>query len=275
MKNRGLFSITQVARLYGIHTDRLRHYDKIGLLKPAWRDPDTGVRYYSLSPDHDKLGTILELRDLGLSLGEISDYFQNRNLRKSCEALKAKQAEIDREIERLAERRGIIGKKVRALDAALNTNYPFGEVRRCHLPRRQVLASPLMTPSLVDLNREFILLSQQLEETAPVVGTDRIGISFEFDAAGELRMRAGMVLKNCPDEGSLFEELDEAEYLCMYRFGDALDIEGSWNAMRQYAKDNGLPLASELIEIFVIDQSVTDVPSENVFDLQIRIRDAS
>ncbi len=74
MGKEGLFSITQVARLYGIHTDRLRHYDKIGLLKPDWRDPDTGVRYYSLQPDHDKLGTIVELRDLGLSLGEISDF---------------------------------------------------------------------------------------------------------------------------------------------------------------------------------------------------------
>ena len=191
---------------------------------------------------------------------------------KSYGLLKARQIEIEQEIDRLAELHSLVKRKARALAAALDTHFPFGEVRRCELPRRRVLASSLMTPSLVDLNQEFIKLAQRLGEAAPVVATDRIGISFEENDAGDVQMRAGMVLEEFlgGDEG-MFEELDASEYLCMYRFGNPLDIEESWGIIRRYAADAGLRLASELIEIFVVDQSVTDDPRENIFDVQVRI----
>ena len=44
-----------------------------------------------------------------------------------------------------------------------------------------------------------------------------------------------------------------------------------FNGAPRYAADAGLRLASELIEIFVVDQSVTDDPRENIFDVQVRI----
>jgi DNA-binding transcriptional MerR regulator len=48
----------------------LRHYDDLGLLKPAWVDPLTGFRHYT--PDQLLLlRRILVLRDLGVPLAEI------------------------------------------------------------------------------------------------------------------------------------------------------------------------------------------------------------
>lgn len=40
------FSIGEVSRLKGISIKALRYYDKIGILKPAYVNPDTGYRYY-------------------------------------------------------------------------------------------------------------------------------------------------------------------------------------------------------------------------------------
>ena len=42
---RQLLRIGQVCKLYGISLDTLRHYDKIGLLKPLVTEP-SGYRYY-------------------------------------------------------------------------------------------------------------------------------------------------------------------------------------------------------------------------------------
>ncbi|WP_434369237.1 MerR family DNA-binding transcriptional regulator [Peribacillus frigoritolerans] len=42
-------SIGEMAKLRGVTVDTLRHYDKIGLLKPFHIDPETGYRYYSIS----------------------------------------------------------------------------------------------------------------------------------------------------------------------------------------------------------------------------------
>ncbi|MCI6018485.1 MAG: MerR family transcriptional regulator [Clostridiales bacterium] len=39
-------SIGQVAQIKGVHVKSLRYYDKIGILKPAYTDPNTGYRYY-------------------------------------------------------------------------------------------------------------------------------------------------------------------------------------------------------------------------------------
>jgi DNA-binding transcriptional MerR regulator len=42
-----MFSIGEFARLGGVSVRTLRHYDEIGLLRPATVDPDTGYRGYS------------------------------------------------------------------------------------------------------------------------------------------------------------------------------------------------------------------------------------
>lgn len=42
-----LISIGDLSKLTGVHIKALRYYDKIGILKPAYVNPETGYRYYS------------------------------------------------------------------------------------------------------------------------------------------------------------------------------------------------------------------------------------
>ena len=44
-----MFSIGEFARLGTVSVRTLRHYDEIGLLRPAKVDPHSGYRYYSAS----------------------------------------------------------------------------------------------------------------------------------------------------------------------------------------------------------------------------------
>ena len=55
MKN--LFSIGELSKLQNISRQTLIFYDKIGLFRPAYTDPDNGYRYYS-SSQLDYLDTI-------------------------------------------------------------------------------------------------------------------------------------------------------------------------------------------------------------------------
>ncbi len=55
MKN--LFSIGEVAKQQNISRQTLIFYDKIGLFRPAYVDPATGYRYYSVG-QLDYLDTI-------------------------------------------------------------------------------------------------------------------------------------------------------------------------------------------------------------------------
>ena len=51
-----MFNIGEFARLGGVSVRALRHYDEIGLLRPAKVDPLTGYRGYSAA----QLGTTSE-----------------------------------------------------------------------------------------------------------------------------------------------------------------------------------------------------------------------
>lgn len=65
-----MYGIGTVARLAQVSVRALRHYDHVGLLRPAHVDPVTGYRYYA--PDQVlRLHRILVLRDLGVPLPEI------------------------------------------------------------------------------------------------------------------------------------------------------------------------------------------------------------
>ncbi|HLH58262.1 MAG TPA: MerR family transcriptional regulator [Streptosporangiaceae bacterium] len=64
------WSIAQVARMSGVTSRTLRHYDAIGLLAPAYVGVN-GYRYYE-EEQLLRLQQILVLRELGVGLGEIA-----------------------------------------------------------------------------------------------------------------------------------------------------------------------------------------------------------
>jgi DNA-binding transcriptional MerR regulator len=68
--------ISDLAHLARVSTRTLRHYDEIGLFKPARVDSLTGYREYSVS-QMALLNRILALRDLGFSLEQITNLTAN------------------------------------------------------------------------------------------------------------------------------------------------------------------------------------------------------
>lgn len=66
-----MFRIGEFSRIARVTIDTLRHYDTLGLLKPAKVDPFTGYRYYTAS-QLQSLNRIMALKEVGLSLDEIS-----------------------------------------------------------------------------------------------------------------------------------------------------------------------------------------------------------
>jgi DNA-binding transcriptional MerR regulator len=66
-----MFRIGEFSRITRVTIDALRHYDALGLLKPANVDPFTGYRYYSAT-QLSSLHRILALKEVGFSLEEIA-----------------------------------------------------------------------------------------------------------------------------------------------------------------------------------------------------------
>ncbi|HEX4525989.1 MAG TPA: MerR family transcriptional regulator, partial [Gaiellaceae bacterium] len=72
VKNDELLSIGRFAQLAGLTAKALRHYDELGLLRPAHVDDFTGYRWYSLEQVRDAV-VIRRLRAFELPLDEIAE----------------------------------------------------------------------------------------------------------------------------------------------------------------------------------------------------------
>src|SRR3954447_2012676 len=66
-----LMSIGRFARLTGLTVKALRHYDELGLLRPASVDPETGYRSYG-AEQVQRADAIRKLRSLELPLDDVS-----------------------------------------------------------------------------------------------------------------------------------------------------------------------------------------------------------
>src|SRR5260221_7444228 len=65
-----MFKIGDFSKFTCVSIKMLRHYNAIGLLKPAYADPQTGYRYY-LADQLPRLNRIISLKELGFTLEQV------------------------------------------------------------------------------------------------------------------------------------------------------------------------------------------------------------
>jgi DNA-binding transcriptional MerR regulator len=89
-----LLSIGRFSRLSGLSIDALRHYDVLGLLRPASVDAETGYRRYA----PDQLGSaraVVRLRSLDVPLGKVAAYLAAETPEAARRILAAHLADVE------------------------------------------------------------------------------------------------------------------------------------------------------------------------------------
>ncbi|SRR5579884_3673593 len=93
-----MLKIGEFSRLGQVTIRTLRHYDDLGLLKPAYIDPENDYRYYTLE-QLPRLNRIVALKDLGLTLEQIATLLADSVSADHLRALlQVRQAEIAQRI---------------------------------------------------------------------------------------------------------------------------------------------------------------------------------
>ncbi len=94
-----MFKIGDFSRLGQVSVRMLRHYDELGLLKPAQIDRFTDYRYYTIE-QLPRLHRILALKDLGLPLEKIADLLQKDLPSDQLQdLLRSKQADLQQQLQ--------------------------------------------------------------------------------------------------------------------------------------------------------------------------------
>ena len=94
-----MFSIGEFARHGRVSVRMLRHYDAIGLIRPACVDPATGYRSYQAS-QLDDLNRVIALKELGFTLQQVQAILEEKVSAAELRGmLKLRRAEIQASIE--------------------------------------------------------------------------------------------------------------------------------------------------------------------------------
>ena len=206
------FSISKTAELTHVTAETLRHYDRIGLVKPARTDEWTGYRYYS-EREIVLLNTVHALKCMDMPLIEIKKILECGDISKIVNYLQCAKSRAE---EKIAELNGVRSRIDRAMDfyeKKAGDKPTFDDEFVRELPERVILLSEnLSAPSVDNLWNYHRHFYAQLDDS------DRASFEFEdvagvYDSDGRQRMFA--VCSRYADNKRLIA-LPAGRYLCAY-----------------------------------------------------------
>lgn len=280
MGNReNLLSISEMAKLRKVTTETLRHYDRIDLFKPAYIDPDSGYRYYTIN-QYEKLGTIKELRQLGMGLEEIKEYFDNRNVNKSIELLKKYHEKLIQEIQEKKALEKVIAEKIAFMDS-IKDMPKAGKIFEADLSERYAMTSENLELDKQEVNYQLTHLEGHMDEMAPVLASNRIGVwsnrqleeMKEQLKPGERFVVAPLILCDKRYRKSRHcRELPAGHYVCAYYNGFWGTYTEILSQVADYLKKNHLKQEGAFYQIYQIDVTLTDNFDETLIELQVPVK---
>lgn len=272
MDHKGLFRIGEVSKLFHVSISILRHYDKIGLLKPEYTDSETGYRYYS-TRQFECLNTIRYLRALDMPLEKISLFLQNRNIDAIHDLLCEQQEEVKRRQQelRIIERK--IENRLLQLDDAVSSRLDV--ITKDRKPARKIAAirKELSPSNYLDLEYSIRELEQSEDSTATFLG--KVGVGITKSNLEQHIYRPYDLVFIILDQEDQFKgdtiSLPEETCLSIRFQGGHERAPQYYEKLMTYIEEKKFTIRGFSKEITMIDYGLTDDVSKFVTEIQIPV----
>lgn len=182
-----VFSIGDFAALGRVSVRMLRHYDAIGLLRPARTDPFSGYRYYE-ADQLRRLNRVIALKDLGLTLSKVADILDDKvSVEELQGMLRLRRAQLEAQLSADAARLAGIEARLRMIE------------EEGHMSTEDVVLKRVAPTRVAELSA--LAASYEGSDISPVIGPLYQEMWRRFGAAG--RCAAGPPIayyEPAPDE---------------------------------------------------------------------------
>jgi DNA-binding transcriptional MerR regulator/predicted transcriptional regulator YdeE len=269
-----MMNIGDFARLGGITPRMLRHYDQVGLLRPARVDDATGYRWYSAG-QLARLHRLLAFRELGFTLEQIGGLLDGElALDELRGMLRLRRVQIQADVAEEHAKLRRVEAHLRALEGS--TTMPADIVVKTAEPLR-IAAATGSAPGFGhdNLGPVFDQLLPEIWSTITSAGA-KPGISVAWyewpDDEGEVVVHAGFVIgdQTVPEtNGVRVDALPAVEVASVIHRGSMESITTTYEALVSWIERNGLQIAGRSRELYH-EWNDTD-PSQCVTELQMPI----
>lgn len=143
------FTVGEAAKAVHATSETLRHYDRIGLVKPSRTDEWTHYRYYT-EQDIVRLNTVRALQVMGLPLQEIRKVLEYDDLEKIIDFLEQAEKKADEKIAALQYSKSKIQLAKADYEGKLQKRQAFDDVFLKDCPERVILLSDTLEAPTLD-----------------------------------------------------------------------------------------------------------------------------
>ena len=145
------FTISEAAKTVHTTSETLRHYDRIGLVKPSKKNEWTNYRYYS-AEDIVRLNTVRALQQMDLPLQEIKQILEYDDLERIIDFLKKAEKQADEKIAALARSKEKIQAARFSYEDKVYARQAAEDIFVKYFPKRVIMLSDILeTPTLDNL----------------------------------------------------------------------------------------------------------------------------
>ena len=247
-------TVSEIGKKYNISRQTLIYYDKIGLFKPAFVDSN-GYRCYSVR-QIPHLREIYFLKSLGVSLQEIKNHFNERNVKKTEELLESRRRAIDEEMAKLAAKRAYLTQRLNLYSEYQHVHENIGELFLRRFPARSVVFSPFgKKPSKQELHLSLWRCWQELAKHEMLMSN---GFGTILPAAAlytdKLFENAGSYIFLPYSEVDIknVRILPAGNYACMYKYGMPYEEEHVYKLL-EMIKKRGYSVQGDIVDACILD----------------------
>ncbi len=251
-------TIGELADIFGMDVQLLRHYDAKGLLVPQVRNSENKRRFYHFDQVYP-LATIRYLRRLNYSLAQIKEFLHSNGLRDNLSMLSQQAEQLRRQCDELNATIQIIQQKVEFIEREQAASQR-GKFYTRAFPRRAYL----------HIGEEINLFTHELFYFYPTIGFyqgDRkwFGAYLYDEQPIEMHRLSDVAAKQT------VAYIPVGEYLCGYHYGPYLTIQDSIDLLFQEARRRALPVDDCVITPNIVDQCCEGRPDNYITGLEVRI----
>lgn len=261
----------EMAKLHAISKETLRYYHQIGLLIPETID-DKGYRHYSIE-QFAYLDSILFLREIGLSIQEIKDYFKTRNLDTILHILKEKSNAIEEQLQHLHNIHTAITGKVHLLETY--KDYAYDTCTMKLYKERHIAKLPLQSyKGIADFEYGLKALSSTLPHHNLTLFKGMIGVSLSpthldlehFDKWDHIIL----VFEDAVH--SHLDTLPHGNYATITYIGTYTDGYAYYQKLLSWIKAHHFIPEGDCLFLTIADSAFSNDPNEYINEIQIKIK---
>lgn len=270
------FSIGELAGYQKISKQTLIFYDKIGLFKPAYTNPETGYRYYS-AMQLDTLDTIVVMKTIGFSLDEIKTYMANRNFETSRERFRRQIDVIDHKLETLTAIKKRLLQKCAAQDE-FRRQIKHGANQYVHIEEtegRYIFCKPVAPPyTLADISLATKkCFTSAAAKNVPVFYEVGVSVPLKRLLSGRYIEASLAFLTSEYAEGiEELKHLPAGRCVVACHYGEYLKIDGTYEKIFDYCQKNHLEIISDSYEFCIHDHLTAGDEKEYITKIMFYIK---